>query len=744
MKYRFYYILFLTALVGSCDSSPEISCESKPLHAVSFDDAFIESDSDEVAWQWFLNSTKSSENVEQVDWNWQELGPKKTPPEGNTSLALKETYKGRGNGTGRINNLVINRIYENQVFACSPAGGLFCSRNYGETWQNAGTDKLPISGVSAVSINPEDSANWVISTGDGDDQFAFSDGVYRTFNSGKNWEQVNGNLDFKLPIESNPFSVQISKIISHPCDFNKQFLVSNKGFYKSGNILDEVKKVKWRRVSADAYYDVEISPHDESIVIAGGTHLQLSMNCGKTFKRIKRPQLEREEKYGLVRMSIEFHPRDRNIIYVGISRKKALGSGGPGVGYLFEYHLETKEWKMITALNKAGNLIPTRGRAFEVSPYQDGLMLLGNVSPVRRSTDGGLTFEKIESNQMHDDIHDFEFFYNNKKVLAAHDGGVSISYDYGKTWKPWDNGIGAACVHGLDISQGKDPMIIYGAYDTGTTLYKNGEWTHVGFGDGFEPVINHSDSAKMVLSMQNGGLYFSQNGFEFEKKSRAKGLKASWHTWVKQNPIQKDAIYVSGSHVARSLDFGQTWEIICDGKSDFRNNEKPWRFYLNEHNSEQMYTIGLGKSRGEDYMYLTKNLNDTSGVKWEQLGKLPYSNWVSSVLPTSDCETCHYITFISYEQHGKVFYYDGNSYQTVPNQFGNSSIKSGVIDKRTDRIYVGTTSGVYTKAHDSNDWKLLKGLPNSQVKSMKINYETNELFVGVFGRGIWKSSLYSE
>lgn len=741
MKYIFY-IVFFQVLAFSCQNKPELMCETSHQEPHIMDDGLRYAASNEEAWDWFLNSKRASNEVKKVDWNWVELGPTMTPPEGQTSKALKERYKGRGNGTGRVNNIVINRVYENQVFACSPTGGLFCSRDSGKTWQNGGTDELPVSGVSAVTVNPADSSNWIISTGDGDDQFVFSDGVYRTFDSGNHWEKINGHSTFKLPIESHPFGVHISEIVAHPCDFNKQFVVSNKGFYKCGNSLDQVEKIKWIKEFEGAYYDIEISPHNEAIVTVGGESLLISEDCGKSFKKIERPKLKEEEKYGLVRMNIEFNPEDEEKIYVAISRKKGLGSGGIGTGFLFEFDLLTHSWKEIRELRKVGNIIPTRGRAFEVSPNKEKLMLLGNVKPVYRSLDGGITFEKVAPNQMHDDIHDFEFFKNSKKILAAHDGGVSVSKDYGQSWTLSDNGIGAANVHGIDVSSGINPMIIYGAYDTGTTLYKNGEWQHVGFGDGFQAVIDHSDSSRMVLSMQNGGLYYSQNASQFESKSRAKGLKASWHTWVKQNPQKSNALYVSGSDIARSLDFGESWELICEPEKDLGIREKPWRFFLDENDANLMFAVVLGKTRFDDFLYYSDNVNDTSDVKWTKLSKLPHANWVSSILPSNECETCHYITFISYEAHGKLFYFNGESYQSVENKLGKSSIKSAVIDKETDRIYIGTTSGVYTKSKLETDWVLLSGLPSARANSMKLNYQARELFVGTFGRGVWKAPMF--
>jgi len=45
------------------------------------------------------------------------------------------------------------------------------------------------------------------------------------------------------------------------------------------------------------------------------------------------------------------------------------------------------------------------------------------------------------------------------------------------------------------------------------------------------------------------------------------------------------------------------------------------------------------------------------------------------------------------------------------------------------------------KHKDKTEWKLLSGLPGVRIRSMEINYVTNEVFLGTFGRGIWKGPL---
>ncbi len=723
-----------------------------PENYMDYESLFEEIPNDSAMINWFLSANRSPGNISIREWEWEELGPLITPPESDVSRALPKYALGRGTGTGRINNLYINPKHENQVFACSPTGGLFYSKNGGKSWKSAGTDKLSISGVSSVTINPRNRKNWVITTGDGDDRFMFSAGVYRTFDEGENWEAINGHLDFRLPVKEGVFSLYISEVTSHPCDFDKHYLACNKGLYKCGNISEEAAKIRWERVSDEQFFDIEVSSLNPSVVFAGGENLWVSKNCGKSWEKIEKPVLKDDDDFGLVRMSVECSIENPWLVYVVITRKKGLGQGNIGGAYLYSYDLEKGVWHEESSLKKAGNVIPTRARAFEKSPVNDSVILIGNVKPVRISRDFGETFTSVKANQMHDDIHDFEFFSDGKTVLASHDGGVSRSTDGGYTWESWDNGIGAANVHGLSVGQTAEPQVLYGAYDTGCYLYKEGAWKHVSFGDGFETVTHSKDASKMLVTMQNGTI-FSSNDINpqgqkstdetFKKSVRMRGMKSSWHTWIRSNPDKPEVIYQSGSKIIRSMDFGETWEVIFDPAVHLEEKGKAWRFYQTDGFPDHLFAVILGEKRELDRIYLSTNPNDSTGgnVKWTRLPKCPKNGWVGSILKSDSCATCHTISYNSFTKDKKVYFFDGTDYKDISFNLGYSAVRAGVRDKRTGRVYLGTKQGIFTKLDAENAWTLLTGLPGTRIRSMQINYIRGEVYIGTFGRGIWKGKL---
>ncbi|MDP4588192.1 MAG: hypothetical protein NWS86_08415, partial [Flavobacteriales bacterium] len=214
------------------------------------------------------------------------VGPSQQPIELNPGGSAIPAYAlNRGNGTGRINYLYVDPVIEGRVFACSPTGGLFVTENNGETWRNAGTDQLPVSGVSSIAVNPLNPQQWLISTGDGDDKFMFSDGVWRTSDNGKSWENINGQKNGRaiLPSERQESLLYIAEIVAHPCDFNRVFAATSEGLYATYNALDIPEKVRWKKIAPSFFYDILILPENPAVVIAGGERFFVSNDCGASW-----------------------------------------------------------------------------------------------------------------------------------------------------------------------------------------------------------------------------------------------------------------------------------------------------------------------------------------------------------------------------------------------------------------------------------------------------------------------------
>jgi hypothetical protein len=694
---------------------------------------------------------------------WEFIGPAIQPTELNPGGRAVPAYAvNRGNGTGRINYIYVHPKITEKVWACSPTGGVWFTKDGGELWEEGGTDALPISGVSSVAVNIKRPREWVISTGDGDDQFMFSDGIWRTRNNGKSYENING-LDpaTALPFANDGSPTFIGEVVCKPDDFGYLIVASNKGLWICENANEKIPgqylknlfrrgrtNQRWKRVSEGVFYDVEIVSHPtvgENIIVAAGEKLVVSYDGGQTWETMPTPDYDESAKYPFLRMSVEYSTAMPYFLLVAMTSSEAASASAIGNSSLRTFDLKTKSWTNNRPLKgEVSGMNPTRARAFCISPTNPQLILSANVQPVYRSIDGGATFNKTERNQMHDDVHHLEFSSDGKTVWAAHDGGVSVSYDEGVHWSKRDDGIGAANVFGVSTSQTNDMQVVFGAYDTGGNLLRDKKWQHVSWGDGFETITSPANPDIMFTTMQNGLIQGSKSGGNFDEAKSANS-RSEWHSWIKMHPTQHNTIYSSGAKVMRSKNLGDTWESIFDCKKQDTAIFTIFKFFLSGDHPNVMYLYALDEeTKVNPQIWMTRNLleDDPAKIVWEKLPYLPITGWIMSIAMDAADENKFWLLYNRPEGDGKIWYYDGRRYNDKSNNLGGAKCESMIMQRGPEqRLYVGSNFGIFTRSKNDNEWTLLQGLPGTFIKTMDINYTTGKLIVGTFGRGIWQGDL---
>jgi len=739
---RLTLLSVLLAFLASCNQEKEPS-KSERLYCeefAAFGEAY-EEDSNAVRKAYAAFERKEERKEE--PWNWLCVGPNVQPFENNAPSSAIPTYaEGRGNGSGRINFLHLDEAHH-RLFACSPSGGLFVSNNEGRKWTVAGTDQLPISGVAAVTTNPLNKKEWLIATGDGDDKFMFSDGVWRTKDGGESYENINGRSFIQPAIEVGK-RLYSSHVLAHPCDFNRVFYACNQGLFVTNNSLDEAKKVKWKQVGYSHFYDIAINPMASEIVLAGGQDLMVSKDCGASWEQVGIPKLPAQEKYPFRRLSIEFSEAAPDIAYIVITRGTQFSQSKDGEAYLYKYYWKTNQWEMLRNLSeKMGNMLVSRARAFSISPTDSALILFGNVQPVYRSTNGGKDFSKIAGRQMHDDLHHLVFSSNGKTLWAAHDGGVSISTDDGLTFKNADQGIGASNTFGLDVAQSEEEILVYGGYDTGGNQFDERGWSHVNWGDGFECAIDPNNPDFRYTTRQFGYIHASDDGGRtypgVASSSKAQG---EWHSWFRLSPSDPSVLFSAGKRIVRTSNYGKEHEVILTVKDLHPEALTCYRLFVSESHPDVVYAYILRQEKQKPLLAVTFNaMDDPEKVKWNILPELPKEGWISDLeIDNEDPRAC-WLVYKDAEPRFSICRYTGNRFIDISANLNMMVTQAMTFDRETGRLYIGSNRGVYTKSRNESEWTLLSGLPGTYINSLVINKKTRMLYVGTFGRGIWKGPL---
>jgi hypothetical protein len=734
--------------------------ESFPAQA----DSLFTGDSNNDRWKsqirWQRKDNMMHNADEGIEWNWECIGPNVQPEELDPGgKAIPAYAANRGNGTGRINYLYIDPKNQSNLWACSPTGGLWYTNNEGKNWHEGGTDRLPISGVSSIAVNPKKKNQWIIATGDGDDQFMFSDGLWYTHNKGRNYISVNGDdPSTALPFARLNDPVFVGEVQCMPDDFRHVFVASNQGLWECEDVLAGITRwpffrkknnvaVKWKRLSELQFYDIEIieRPGLKRQIVAGGEKLMVSSDDGLTWQLIDAPPYNDQSTFSFVRMNPEYSEALPNFLFVMLTSSAAATQSRSGQAALYLLDLRTYEWKKIRDMDgDVTNVIPTRARAFEIDQKNPDFMLCANVQPVNISSDGGVSWKKIEKNQMHDDVHHLVIARDNQTIWAAHDGGVSVSYDRGLHWEARDHGIGAANVFGVATSQTEDLHIAFGAYDTGGNMLRHGKWNHVSWGDGFEAIISPSNPEIVFTTMQNGHIQATYNGKSFDQSFRTNS-KTEWHTWIRMHPEDHHTIYCSGASVMRSVNLGKKWEPIFRCEEMDSTIYTVYRFFLSDNHPDVMYVYALDKKTSiHPQIWWTQNLReqDPNKIVWKKLAHLPDEGWIVSICVDANRPDKFWLLYNSTDTAGKIWYYDGNAYSDKTLNLGHAKCEAMIMEKGTSqRLYVGSNHGLFTRLPHETEWTRLSGLPGTYIRALDINYKTRHIVVGTFGRGIWRGPL---
>lgn len=694
--------------------------------------------------------SNKDEITKRLEWKWECQGPNIQPKEFNPGgRALPEYSVGRGNGTGRINYLHQHRKKLNVLWACSPTGGLWQSFDKGNTWVIAGTDQLPISGTSSVASHKRKTNTWWIATGDGDDVFQYSDGVWFTQDGGVTYTQVNGEQDGeKIPFGSvGDFGGQISEVKSDLRKRNRIYAATNRGFYKAENANDK-GEVRWEKIHDGQFYEIQMrkgSSRQEDIIVASGESILLSLNSGKSWQKVSLPSRPELERFGFIRIKTLLHKDWPSSFFAVITCTEQTAQRAQGEAMLYEYDWSQDKWTFIRSLKKEmNNMIPTRARAIAVDPKSSQNILCANVQPIFYSNDQGRSFNRVDRNQMHDDCHHIIYSKDGSTIWASHDGGVSRSEDGGKTWKASDEGIGAANIFGLATAQTSEPSFVFGAYDTGGNVLWDSTWWHVSWGDGFEAIAHPQDHKIMFTTMQNGSILRSIDGTSFDTGRSPSGAKTEWHTWIKMHPTNHDLVFCAGERLMRSTDLGNSWQIIFDVKKVDSNLLNAYRFFLSEEHPGVMYLYVLNDTKIQPQIWRTFNVtaNNPDEIVWEKIETIPTEGWIMSIVVDPLDPHQFFVLYGHQEIAGKCWFFDGKNYIDVTANLGRSKCESMVLQKGPEkRIYIGSNYGVFTKRENESQWTLLQGLPGTQIKSIDINYKAGKLVVGTFGRGVWWGDL---
>jgi PKD repeat protein/photosystem II stability/assembly factor-like uncharacterized protein len=652
--------------------------------------------------------------------NWTPLGP--------SSLDSTENLL-MNPGLGRINAIAVNPNDSNIIYVGSPAGGCWKSINAGNSWMPL-TDNLPTLGVSGIAIDPVNTNVIYLATGDGDGSQTYSMGVIKSIDGGATWQTTGLNW-------STTQSRVMSKIIINPVNTNVLWAASSNGLWKTTD-----GGANWYAVLGGSIKEIELNPENPNTVYACTNSIfYKSTNGGNNFSPIIGTGIPADSL--ISRLSIAVTPNDTNYIYVLASDQN---NGGMFLGLYRSIDGGNTFALRTNTPNILGSKTDGTGNygqswwdmTLAVSPTNKNEVYTGAIN-VWKSTDGGANLNAITQwewpsgsfGYVHADIHTLKYFGNS--LFCGSDGGIFKTNNNGISWTDLSNGLQITQFYRLGSSTTSQNVIIGGAQDNGSILYKNGSWKNVHGADGMECIIDAADSV-IYVSTQNGGLLVSTNGGSSFSNCAPPVWYGAWTIPVVLDPITPNTIYAGYQELWKSNNQGSvgSWMQISNFGSALLNS-----LVVAKSNPSVIYVSN----------YYTIYKTTDGGTVWSEIKNGLPNKAITSIAVHDTNPNILWVT-LSGNLNGEKVYKSidgGLTWVNVSGNIPNIPINCIVYEHGSNNgVYIGTDVGVFYKDDNISNWQsYMTNLPKVIVMELEIHYSSNKIRAATFGRGMWESDLYS-
>ena len=691
--------------------------------------------------QWYLERRKASDgsavNIDknnQVAYNkLRKQLPSQKSAHGTWQFLGHSNTTG-GGSQGRINKIDIHPTDDTIIYVSTPNGGIWKTTNGGLFWTPL-TDHLGLLSFADLEISSQNPDLIFALSGDGNpardpDNFhggaeVWSAGIFKSNDGGSTWERTNYEL---------PYNLVPTKLLMHPSNSNIQFMVCNRGIFRTTDSWDNQVSV-WD--SLMVFYDIEFHPTNPQIMYASGENtIWKSLDMGISWVQVVDSDFTLMDT-AAARVELAVTPDFPS--YVAAIAGNWLG-GSRGI-YINLVEGADNFWVLRDTVTDIIARQAEYNMALAIDPSNYNKFYGGGVDLWKSTNEGGFgSWTNVGTGSLHVDLHDVVI--RNGKIYAATDGGLYVSSNEGASWTDISAGLQISEIYRISGTQANSDLYLTGTQDNGMLRRQSGElFTRVFTGDGMESWISNSNPNLMYGTRERANsIYRSVDAFNNYTTHPVPGRRSRWITPFLMDPVQDNILFMGRDSVSRSTTNGTSWEYI-----GLQTTARGFNCMVQGKNDRNiMYATR------EHRFYRSENvLADANSVTWTQhLTGLPISFITDVEVDPSDA-THGYVTFGNYDDGLKVyeFNFSGNS-STLANISGSlPNIPILCMEYHNDgsgldRLYIGTDIGVFYRDNNIGDWIYFSNnMPAVPVEDLYINHTANTIAAGTYGRGLWRSNL---
>ncbi len=657
-------------------------------------------------------------------------------------------FSGPLNVGGRISDIEIPSNQPNVYYVGAASGGIFKSINSGEDWMPIfdEQDRLSIGDIE-ISKNNND----LIWAGTGEVLGDDGNGIYKSTDGGSTWES-----------KGLPDIGGVGKIVLDPNNDNTAFVGAmgpiyknspNRGVYKTTNGGDDWQQVLFVSDSTGVV-DMAIHPSNGNIVYAASWEFVLRPNRiqkGGITSRIYRtmdgganwveltnglPSIPSQKG----RISIDISQSNPNVLYARYS--DATGN----IEGVYKTTNGGDAWTEINSSQLMNVGYHYQMKGIFIDPTDENVLYNADFI-VQKSTDGGTSWSNVFT-YTHVDHHAMAFKPSApNEILLGTDGGLYHSNDGGST-AVQNLKLPITQYYRMHVDAQNENKIYGGSQDNGTSRTQTGglsNWTIIYFGDGFQTLVDPTDTRVIYALAQRGALGKSTtNGGVFYNATT--GISGSdrkgWDTPIAFDPANSQILFYGTNRLYKSTDAAEIWSAISPDLTDGPHSGNRTFGTLTTISVSQFDSQIIFVGTDDGKAWVTQN----GGTNWTDISVGVPNRWVTKILASRENSNTVYLTLSGYKFGENI----GHVYKSI--DFGNTWIDIStslpdipVNDIEQDKfgnLFLGTDIGVLASSDEGLNWNVLgENLPSVVVTDLFIHEGSEFLFAATYGRSIYKIDI---
>ena len=689
--------------------------------------------------------------------------------------------------SGRIADIAVHPNNESIWYVAVGSGGVWKTENAGTTWTPIFDDQ-PTYTTGCVTLDPSNPEIVWVGSGEnvGGRHVAYGDGVYRSLNGGKTWE----NLGLKN-------SEHISEIIVHPDNSDVVWVASQGPLWSKGGERGLYKTIdggkSWNRVLGNNEWtgvtDIMIDPRNSDVLYAAtwdrhrtvaalmgggpGTAIYRSDDGGDHWTKLTNGL----PKSNLGKIGITISPQNPDVVYAAIELDRTQGA-------VYRSEDRGASWKKMSN-TVSGGTGPHYYQELYASPHKFDRLYLMNVR-VLTSEDGGKTFVQLKEKDKHSDNHAIVFKKDDPNyIMLGTDAGIYESFDLAETWRYIKN-LPLTQFYKVAVNNAEPFYHVFGGtQDNGSAGgpsatdeeqgIANKHWYKTLFADGHQSATDPVYNDIIYAETQQGGLHRidlttgEQISIQPQAAEGEPHERFNWDAPILVSPHNPSRLYFASYRVWKSENRGDEWEAISEDLT--RNEERitlpimgrqqgwdnPWDVgAMSNYNTitslaESPVQEGLLYAGTDDGFI---QVSENRGASWRKIPVttlgLPERAFVNDIkADLFDANT----VYVALDNH-KEGDYNPYLFKSTDKGMTWKSISSNIPDRtlvwrmvqdpvKENLLFAATEYGIYTSLNGGTSWQKLPGTPTISFRDLTIQKRESDLVAASFGRGFYILDDYS-